>query len=245
VYREQEDDARFQRELDRLLRDFPPDARLVDRLGTLAVRFGDVTLAERVATIVQQQNLSASYGRMLILQTRLAAREYDAVITGVQQLAAEATAPEPALEGWRAGILAVAYYGRGDTDLGELNVGKVLADARPRPEVLFDVGSRLSELGAREPARRVFARLVEMGPQLPRYQAALTRLVQLEMDTGAFEQLPRHLTTLLEMRKPALDLLEDAYQQLGSDRLLFSPERTALLDDLRHVLATRERPLAR
>lgn len=241
MHRERGEQARFERELERVLRDFPNDARLVDKLGTLAVQFGDVALAERVAALVRSQNLSVDYASMLVLQTRLAAREYDAVIAGIQRLEAEPSPNAAAQAGWRAGVLAVAYFGRGDTDLGELNVGRLLAEDRPRPDVLFDIGGRLQGIQANDAARRVFARLVELSPQLPLFQPALTRLVELEMQTGAYEELPRHLATLLEMRKPALDLLQEAYDELGSDRLLFSADRTALLQNLRTVLATRER----
>jgi hypothetical protein len=72
-----------------------------------------------------------------------------------------------------------------------------------------------------EEALRVLARAVEADP---RNQAALTRLVELELELDRLEALAAHARRLMALRRPSADLLRAVHHALGSDRLLFSRE---------------------
>lgn len=229
VLRDRPDRSRYDRELERVFRDFATDPALGDQLATIAINTADVGLAERVAAIASQQNQAPEFGQLIVLLTRLAAREYDAVIAGVPVL----PGTSPALEGWRAGLLAVAHFGRGENDLGELHLTRLLSSSPAQTDWL-GFGTRLQDVRAHRAARQVLARAVEVDPL---NQGALTQLIQLELETGVLEETPQHLALLLAMRRPAPAVLQRAYDQLGSDRLLFTPGRAALLRNLQLALA--------
>ncbi len=70
----------------------------------------------------------------------------------------------------------------------------------------------------------------------PLNQAALTNLVQIDIDLNNTEELSTNVRKLLAMRKPSQEVLRASFSKIGSDLFLFSPDRTALLQDLRTAL---------
>jgi hypothetical protein len=53
---------------------------------------------------------------------------------------------------------------------------------------------------------------------------------------GNTDNLNRLLSRLLQMRRPQMELLVEAYQKLGSDRFIFTPDRESLLLQLSAIL---------
>jgi hypothetical protein len=105
-----------------------------------------------------------------------------------------------------------------------------------RPANLQAVAQRLIGSGAVQAAQAALLRAVEIDPL---NQAALTQLLQLEIQSGELDRLPGHLGQLLQMRKPARATLLAAQRVLGRDQLQFSPaHRQALLEVERHLAAT-------
>jgi hypothetical protein len=69
-------------------------------------------------------------------------------------------------------------------------------------------------------------RAVELDPL---DQAALTRLIELELATQRFGDIHLHVRRLLSMRRPSPDLLVALRHALSGDRFLFSPDAAATL----------------
>jgi predicted Zn-dependent protease len=236
VLREREDRSRYERELERISREFAGQSGFAEGLGNLAVQTGDVALAERVAEAAREQKLGADFASMVMLNTRLVAKDYDQTIAAVQELESSQPANAPGIAAWRSGFLAVAHFGRGENDLGELHLARLLGETRLRSDILLSFGGLLQHAGAMDAARRVFAAIVA---QDSLQQPALVRLIDLELQANRLDDLPRHLRALLELRKPPVELLQRAHDTLGSDRLLFAPDRTTLLRELRVAIDTR------
>jgi hypothetical protein len=109
-----------------------------------------------------------------------------------------------------------------------------LGQANLRADNLLAVANRFVELDAAESARRVLERAVEVDP---RNQAALTRLVELDMALNAGEDLAVHVRRLVQMRRPSPEILRVVHYKLGSDLFLFSKECAVALDVVNAALA--------
>jgi hypothetical protein len=103
-------------------------------------------------------------------------------------------------------------------------------------ESLLAVSNRLLDLEAKDKARRVLE-LATRADSLN--QAALTRLIGLDLELGLTSDLERNITSLTRMRKPSLEVLERARTLLVSDQFVFLPDRGRILDVLNTAIAER------
>ena len=117
-----------------------------------------------------------------------------------------------------------------------LHLDRLLARKNLRAENLVAVSQRLAALGARDLARAVLGRAVEADP---RNEAALSRLLRLELDTGDPAALLENLDRFLRTRQPSREILSRAYAALGSDRCLFLPAQAGQLAALQTALSAR------
>ncbi|MEI6862522.1 MAG: hypothetical protein WCL04_09755, partial [Verrucomicrobiota bacterium] len=72
----------------------------------------------------------------------------------------------------------------------------------------------------------------------PLSQPALTQLVSLDLELNNTDALAKNITSLIKMRKPDVKVLQSAFDKLGGDLLLFRPDHTELLQQVRAALAT-------
>lgn len=72
--------------------------------------------------------------------------------------------------------------------------------------------------------------------KLPINQKILSELIRVELKLGNTDNLNRLITRLLQMRRPQMDLLLEAYRKIGSDRFIFATDREALLLQLSAIL---------
>ena len=73
----------------------------------------------------------------------------------------------------------------------------------------------------------------------PTNQKILSELIRSELYLGNTENLSRLLSRYLQMRRPQIELLTEAYNKLGSDRFIFTPDRQSLLLQLSAILRER------
>ena len=102
-----------------------------------------------------------------------------------------------------------------------------------RVDTLIAVSRRFIDLGGKEQARKILMKAIEDNSD---NQAALSRLIELEIDMGNSAQLGKYLKKLLQMRRPSADLLIKAYRSLGSDRFIFTQDRETLLIELDTII---------
>lgn len=76
--------------------------------------------------------------------------------------------------------------------------------------------------------------------RIPANQKILSELIRVELKLGNTENLNRLLTRFLQMRRPQMEIIVDAYNKLGSDRFIFTPSRENLLLQLSAILRESE-----
>jgi hypothetical protein len=227
AYREEGDHARVEREIEELLRDFPSDPSALLALSDFAASTGNAALAHRLTEHARARQLAWEPHALLELEARIVAGDFRPALeflTGLTQ-----DHPEWA-ERYRTlldGLQAVAYFGVHDLETARLFLTNFLQAPRLRTENLLTLANRFSALNADDIAHQVLAHTATRDPS---NQAALTRLVELEVNLNRVDELPPHLQRLAAMRRPAPDLLRVAQHKLGSDLFLFATERAPALD---------------
>ncbi len=224
---------RVAREAAALLRDFPADATALLTLADFAADTGDVTLARRVADQARSHNLPPEAHAILVVESLIVARDYRAALDTTRALLHDNPGWDTRYATLLGSLQAIAHYGLGDTEAAQLFLSNFLNHSDLRVENLLAIAKRLAAVDAAEQARLTLLRAVAADPL---NQAALTQLVELDLNLNRIDELPAHLRRLVTMRRPSPDVLLVAQHKLGSDLFLFSSERPAALEAIRVAL---------
>ncbi len=230
-------EARARREALEIARQFRGEERAMAALAQFATDAGDIALARRVYETALENNHSIALFGLLFIEAHVTARNYEAGIRFCNELAREQPAWLREYESVFASMRAIAYYGVGNEELGRVYLREFMDSPRTTPSILVSVGQRFVEMDRIETARLLFTEAVNRDGE---HEAALARLVELELDLGESIAITEHVSQLLEMRRPSYSLLERLHNELGSDRFLFTPGRRDLVGRLADVLSERE-----
>ncbi|MCC6416529.1 MAG: hypothetical protein IT582_11525 [Opitutaceae bacterium] len=203
-------------------------------LADYAATEGDITLAERVAA---QFSLHAwpddRAARLMVIEATLVAGDYAAALTRCQEFMGEPKL-DPRHRQIATGLQSIAFYGVGDPVAGYTNLARLMTESDLRVESLSGIAKRLIAMGRAAPAREILAHAVKRDP---RNQAALTRLIELDLDQHNLPAVAANLRHLVGMRRPSPDVLRRARIALGSDQCLFLPGRAEVLTLVQNILA--------
>ncbi|MDP4694641.1 MAG: hypothetical protein NWS00_08840, partial [Opitutales bacterium] len=130
-------------------------------------------------------------------------------------------------------LRAAASYGSNRPDLGEIYLQDFIDEATNQPQTFLAVSRRFNNIGRPQQARKILSVAYQLTPT---NQMILSELIRVELELGNTENLNKLLTRLLQMRRPQMDLLSEAYTKLGSDRFIFTPDRESLLLQLSSIL---------
>lgn len=234
AYAESGTREKMRTEVDAIFRDFATNSQVILALGDFAANQGDTELARRVLEHSRFHNLGSEGPALMLAESHVVAKRYAEALSLIQQFSREN--PEW-LKRYAAvfnGLQAIASFGLGSRDDGELYLNTFLSQPSLRAEHLVAVSGRLLTIGATEPARRVLAAATQADPK---NQAALTRLIELDLESGRTDELPANLIRLLTMRRPSPPLLATAARTLGSDRHFYMAGRDELLAEIERALA--------
>ena len=220
--------------VEEIFRDFSSEPNALLALADFAANSGNPTLALRVYDHAKAHNLSWEGAALMSVEANIVAKKYQAALTMIRQLQKDNPEWNKRFYSVFNGLQAIAHYGLGDAEAAQLFLNNFLGQNNVRAENLIAVSRRLLIVGAKTQARQVLEQAVQSDPL---NQAALTSLVQLDLELNNTTPLAGNVRKLLTMRKPSQDVLRTVYRKLGSDLFLFSPDRTALLQDLRAAMS--------
>lgn len=224
---------KMQSEIEEIFRTFPKNSQVILALGDFAANQGDTELARRVLDHAKLHNLGSEGPALMLAEAHVVAKRYSEALALIQQFSRENPEWIKRYAAVFNGLQAIASYGLGSRDDGELYLNTFLSQPSLRAENLVAVSGRLLAIGATEPARRVLAAATQADPK---NQAALTRLIELDIKSGRTDELPGNLRRMLTMRRPSPTLLESAARMLGSDRHFFLAGRDELLDSIKQAI---------
>lgn len=212
-----------------LFRDFPDNGEVMLALADFAANTGRPALARRIYEYCKEHNLPWEGPALMTVEAHVVAKQYREALEACRQMIKENPEWGKRFYSVFNGLQAIANYGLGDIEAAQLFLNNFLNQAGVRADNLVAVSNRLMSVGAKDQARQVLVQAVKADPL---NQTALVGLIKLDLELGQADTLSANLRTLLTMRKPPRELLENAYNRLASDRFLFAPGRSSLLDEL-------------
>lgn len=227
------EEARVTREAGAILKEFGRDSSVLVRLAEFAASIGNIDLAGQVLEALDKQGLPLDVGLILLAEAHLEAGQYREAIDLLERHSRE---NEHFAERYGAlinGYFAVANFGLGDVERGEIHLTKALGSRGLRAETFVILSQKIMEFDLRDQARRIMAHAHETDPL---NQTALTQLIRLDLEVGRGEDLLPNIKKLLTMRKPSRSLLEESVAKLGRDRFLFLPDREAILHSIHAIM---------
>ncbi|MEY4306910.1 MAG: hypothetical protein RJA95_278 [Verrucomicrobiota bacterium] len=127
-------------------------------------------------------------------------------------------------------LRTIAYFADGQTEIGSINLQKLMQNRSVPPQVLISASRKLIAARRYDEANDV---LIQAHLQNETNQAVLQQIVQLKLDHPRIAaDLETYLRRLMQNRRPSKEVLRTALRRLGSDVYLFSGDRETLLRDV-------------
>ncbi len=127
-------------------------------------------------------------------------------------------------------LRTIAYFSDGQTEIGSINLQKLLQHRKVPPQVLVAASRKLIAARRYDEANEV---LIQAHLQNETNQAVLMQIVRLKLDHPRISaDLETYLRRLMLNRRPSPEVLRAALRRLGSDTYLFSADRETLLRDV-------------
>ncbi|MDQ8208717.1 hypothetical protein QEH52_14415 [Coraliomargarita sp. SDUM461003] len=233
IYNKSGDTEREQRETQRMLQQFSEDEAALQALANFAADTGNVDLARRTYEEALENEYNIDAFALLLIEAHLVDKDYEGALEFSEELLKER--PDWLTARWAIfnSLRAVASYGINRPDLGEIYLQDFIDEANNQPQTYLAVARRFTKIDRHQQARKI---LMVAYQRTPTNQKILSELIRSELTLGNTENLNRLLARLLEMRRPQMELLVEAYQKLGSDRFIFTPDRESLLLQLSSIL---------
>ena len=233
IYNQAGDFESEQRESERVLQQFRNDGPALQTLANFAADTGNIDLARRTYEEALENEYEINPFALLLVEAHLVDKDYQGAIDFSEELIKER--PDWLSRRWAlfSSLRAVASYGMDRPDLGEIYLQEFVDAKNNNSQTYIAVARRFTKIERYEQARKI---LTVANEKAPTNQKILSELIRAELSVGNTENLNRLLSRLLQMRRPEMDLLVEAYTQLGSDRFIFTPNRQTLLLQLSAVV---------
>lgn len=240
IYNKSGDIDREQRETQRMLKQFRDDESALQALANFAADTGNIDLARRTYEEALENEFAVDAFALLLIESHLVGNDYEGALSFSEELLKER--PDWLTQRWAIfnSLRSVASYGINRPDLGEIYLQHFIDESNTPPQTYLAVARRFSNTDRSPQARKILATAYSRAPS---NQKILSELIRVELKLGNTENLNRLLTRLLQMRRPQMDLLVEAYHKLGSDRFIFTPDRESLLLQLSAILREQSQEL--
>ncbi len=240
IYNHSKDFDREQRETKRMLKEFRNDESALQSLADFAAETGNIDLARRAYEEALENEFTADSFALILIEAHLVGNDYSGAISFSEELLKEG--PDWLTKRWAIfnSMRAVASYGINRPDLGEIYLQHFIDETSTPPQTYLAVARRFLNADRTPQARKILSTAFHRSPT---NQKILSELIRLELELGNTENLQPLLTRILQMRRPRVELIVNAYKKLGSDRFIFTPSRESLLLQLSAILREREQEI--
>ena len=233
IYNKSEDFEREQIETQRMLQQFRNDEPALQSLANFAADTGNIELARRTYEEALENEFAIDAFALLLIEAHLVDKDYQGALDFSEELLKER--PDWLTLRWAifSSLRAVASYGINRPDLGEIYLQDFIDEAGNQAQTYMAVSRRFTDIDRVQQARTILTLAYQKAPT---NQKILSELIRSELSLGNTENLSLLLSRYLQMRRPQIELLTEAYNKLGSDRFIFTPDRQSLLLQLSAIL---------
>lgn len=240
IYNKSGDTEREERETMRMLKQFRDNEQALQSLANFAADAGNIELARRTYEEALENEYAIDAFALLLIEAHLVSKDYEGALAFSEELLKEKPDWLAERRDIFGSLRAVASYGINRPDLGEIYLQDFLDNAGSQPHTYLAVARRFDSIDRPQQARKVLAAAYQIAPS---NQRVLSELIRVDLELGNTENLNKLITRLLQMRRPQMELLAEAYRKLGSDRFIFTRDRESLLLELGAILREQSQPL--
>jgi tetratricopeptide (TPR) repeat protein len=227
-----------------LIEEFHTNAYAMTLLASFCTDEGDTKQVAEIFKLAQIQygvdikttgksDFNLASFALLICETYLTNNQYKDALAYLDNLKADPPSWYDTNHVLFDSMRAVADFGVQRYDECEVYLKELIDSDKMRPDTLMTIANRFLSHGALDQA----ARLLEAAHKLdPHNQAILAQLISANLQLGNSTDMIKNLQDLLKTHRPPLELLQDAYIQLGSDRFTYVPGREVLLDQINQYI---------
>lgn len=226
-------EERFTREVDSIMREYRNEEAAMAALGQFAAIKGKVRVANRLYELALENNFNLGIFSLLLIESHVKAGRYDEAIGFCNELIRENPAWMSQLESVFNGIRALAYYGSGNSELGNLYLRDFRSSRRASSAQFVQAADAFEKIDLPQPALTL---LEEAARRDPDSEQTLSRYIALKMSLGDSYQLTQMLDNLIDMRRPSYKMIQSIYDNLNSDRFIFTTDRPRLISELDKIL---------
>lgn len=133
-------------------------------------------------------------------------------------------------------IRALAYLGAGNTELGQLYLSNFINARGTQVNQLYRAALSFNRRNFPVQALEILEAAFRRDNA---NEQVLAKMIDLEIETGAFFAVSRHLRELFRLRRPDYEILERIVVRLRGDRFVFTEGRFELLQELETILQER------
>lgn len=224
---------RFTREVESIMREYRNDEAAMAALGQFAANKGKVRIANRLYELALENNFNLGIFSLLLIESHVKDGRFEEAIGFCNELIRENPPWMGNLESIFNGIRALAYYGAGNTELGNLYLRDFRTSRRASPAQFIQAADAFEKFNMPQPALSL---LEEAARRDPDSEQTISRYISLKMSLGDSYQLTQLLDRLLDMRRPSYQVIQSIYDNLNSDRFIFTADRPRLIRELSKVL---------
>ena len=235
IYEKSDETELVERESLRMLKQFRDDESALQALANFAAETGYIDLARRTYEESLENEFKIDVFALLLIEAHLVEKDFQGALKFSEELLKER--PDWVTNKWGIfnALRAVASYGMGRPDLGEIYL-KDFLDEQSRQGTYVAVAKRFTSINQNQQASKI---LTIAHQRSPTSQAILSELIRAKLTIGHTDKLYDLISRYLLMRRPDTDLLSEAYRKLGSDRFIFAQNRESLLLQLGALLRER------
>lgn len=224
---------RLNREVESIMREFRNEEAAMAALGQFAANKGKTRIANRLYELALENNFNLGIFSLLLIESHVKAGNYEDAINYCNELVRENPPWMANLESIFNGIRSLAYYGAGNNELRSLYLRDFRTSRRTSAAQMVQAAEAFERINLPQPALSL---LEEATRREPESEQTLSRYIALKMRLGESHGLTELLETLLLMRRPSYGMIQDIFDNLNSDRFIFTRNRPQLIAGLSEVL---------
>ena len=234
------DQAKVAMDTQALMDQFQNDANAMTRLASFATDQGDADTVRKLYTLAEtkykqdmktteKSAFSPPSFALLICEAYLTKDDYAGALGYLDSLNEDKPDWLEPNRLYFNSMRAIADYGVHDLADADVMLTELIKSDKTRPDTLLTIANRFFSHGALDQAQRLLFAAHHLDPH---NQGILAQLVSVNLQLGNSADMSQNLQDLLKTRNPPLELLDDAWRQLGSDRFIFVPGREDLCNQV-------------
>lgn len=205
-------------------------------LAGMVAEYGNVWAASRLYELALENGFNLSVFSLSLAEALIQSGKYQQAIELCNELAREAPMWLVNAESSFNAIRALAYLGAGNTELGQLYLSNFINARGTQVNQLYRAALSFNRRNFPVQALEILEAAFRRDNA---NEQVLAKMIDLEIETGAFFAVSKHLRELFRLRRPDYEILERIVVRLRGDRFVFNEGRFELLQELETILQER------